>query len=122
MTDKDTILVKQFLNRNQKEIPDNGFSERVMHNLPGESPLIISRRWTLLCWCICLLILLIFAATGQLHLKLHIPYQVVNLLHDLHSPELVERFVINNLRHAMISWIIVLAGAITFAYKQFKSA
>lgn len=53
MEDKNDILLKQlFAEASKQQIPDNGFTERVMMNLPemGDSRVrTLSRLWTLFC-------------------------------------------------------------------------
>ncbi len=53
MTDKDNIMIEEFFKQAaQQQIEDNGFTERVMHNLPDRKASVIrrlSQLWTLFC-------------------------------------------------------------------------
>ena len=53
MTDKDNIMIEEFFKQAaQQQIEDNGFTERVMMNLPETSQERVrrlSRLWTLFC-------------------------------------------------------------------------
>ena len=42
-------LVSQFLNEQTVEIPDNGFSQRVIHALPSNREKRLNRMWVTLC-------------------------------------------------------------------------
>ncbi|MBR1468916.1 MAG: DUF5056 domain-containing protein [Prevotella sp.] len=44
----DDELVAMFFDENRQELPDNGFSQRVMHTLPSRS-VWLSRIWTAAC-------------------------------------------------------------------------
>lgn len=49
MTDKDNILVERFFSEAPKtELPDNGFSNRVMNSLPSQTEK-LARTWTIFC-------------------------------------------------------------------------
>lgn len=122
MTDKNDILVKQFMAENRRDIPENGFSKTVLKHLPDDMPFVLSRRWTILCWCLCLLTVFVLFITGNLHFSIHVPEMWLNILRDLQSLEAVSRFLIGNLRYAMLSWFVLLAGALTFAYHQYRAA
>ena len=55
MTEDNDLLLKQFFQESaQQQIPDNGFTERVMQRLPQRSPLaahrtLLTRLWNLCC-------------------------------------------------------------------------
>jgi len=55
MTEDNDLLLKQFFqDAAQQQIPDNGFTERVMQHLPQRSPLaahrtLLTRLWNLCC-------------------------------------------------------------------------
>ena len=52
MTDKDNILLEDFFKQAaQQQIEDNGFTERVMQNLPTSTVTVrrLSRLWSLFC-------------------------------------------------------------------------
>lgn len=56
MTDNDNILVEQFFSEASKtEIPDNGFSRRVMRMLPSRTEK-LARMWTIFCAVISLVL------------------------------------------------------------------
>ncbi|NDV82432.1 DUF5056 domain-containing protein [Bacteroides sp. 51] len=61
MTEMDDKLLKQFFSEHKQEIADNGFSRRVIKNLPDRS-LKISRIWTTCCCAVALI--LFFALDG----------------------------------------------------------
>lgn len=61
MTEMDDKLLKDFFGEHKQEIADNGFSRRVMKNLPDRS-LRISRIWTTCCGALALI--LFFALDG----------------------------------------------------------
>lgn len=48
MTD-DQLLEKFFAEARQAEVPDNGFTERVMSRVPTGRAAVLSRLWTVLC-------------------------------------------------------------------------
>jgi len=54
MTEDNDLLLKQFFQDAAQQIPDNGFTERVMQHLPQRSPLaahrtLLTRLWNLCC-------------------------------------------------------------------------
>jgi hypothetical protein len=53
MTDKDNMMIEAFFKQAaQQQIEDNGFTERVMHNLPDRKAQVVrrlSQLWTLFC-------------------------------------------------------------------------
>lgn len=56
MTDNnDDVLVKKFFSENRIDVPDDGFSRRVMRRLPDRTRR-ISRLWTAVCVVVGLLI------------------------------------------------------------------
>lgn len=60
MTDKEADkLISQFMKENKKELPDNGFSRRVMHRLPDRERR-LSRIWIAICSGIGLLLFFLF--------------------------------------------------------------
>ena len=65
MTDKDNILLENFFKEAaQQQIEDNGFTERVMNNLPSSESIArrLSRLWT---WfCIAVSLVLFFPLDG----------------------------------------------------------
>lgn len=61
MTEMDDKLLKQFFGEHKQEIADNGFSRRVIKNLPDRS-LRISKIWTTCCGTLALI--LFFALDG----------------------------------------------------------
>lgn len=122
MTDKNDILVERFLKENRQEIPDDGFSRKVMQHLPVETPLELSRRWTVLCWSVCLLVLLVLFLTGNLHFDIRQPAVLTDLIKDFQSPDFISQFIVANFKKALLLWGILLAGALHFAYKQYKAA
>lgn len=61
MTEIDDKLLKQLFSAHKQEIADNGFSRRVIKNLPDRS-LRISRIWTACCGALALI--LFFALDG----------------------------------------------------------
>lgn len=93
MTDNnDDILVKKFFSENRIEVPDNGFSKRVMRRLPDRTRR-ISRLWTVVCVVIGLLIFIrnkgftvlvscfdsIFSDILARHEQLHNPYLLLSM-------------------------------------------
>jgi hypothetical protein len=66
MTDKDNILLEEFFKQAaQQQIEDNGFTERVMQNLPETKTVTVrrlSRLWSL--FCILVAAVLFFANGG----------------------------------------------------------
>jgi len=61
MTELDDKLLNQFFSEHKQEIADNGFSRRVIKNLPDRS-LKISKVWTTCCGALALI--LFFALDG----------------------------------------------------------
>lgn len=51
-------LIEDFLNGNKKDIPDNGFSQRVMKQLPYRTPL-VARLWTGGCFIVTALLFIV---------------------------------------------------------------
>ena len=45
---RDELLVRKFFDDNQIDVPDNGFSRRVMRRLPGRARR-LNRVWTAVC-------------------------------------------------------------------------
>lgn len=60
MTETDDKLLKQFFNEQKHEIPDDGFSKRVMRNLPRDKK--VSGIWISLCGIAA--VILFFAMNG----------------------------------------------------------
>ena len=61
MTEMDDKLLKQYFGEHKLEIADNGFSHRVIKNLPGRS-INVSGIWTTCCMAVALI--LFFALGG----------------------------------------------------------
>lgn len=59
MKDNNDELVSRFLRSNIQEIEDNGFSERVIRNLPDRS-LLISKILDAICFTICMIMFFVF--------------------------------------------------------------
>lgn len=57
MTEMNDKLLKDFFGEHKQDIADNGFSHRVMRNLPDRS-LRISRIWTTCCGALALILFL----------------------------------------------------------------
>lgn len=62
MTEMNDKLLKQFFSQNKQEIADNGFSHRVMRNLPGRQENTLSRIWS--ACCVAIALILFFALDG----------------------------------------------------------
>lgn len=73
MMENDDKLLKQFFAENRHEVEDNGFSRRVMKQLP-QSESKFARIWT---FCGFSLALLLFVATDGLRLLLHTLREVI---------------------------------------------
>ncbi len=61
MTETDDKLLKQFFSEQKQEVKDNGFSRRVMRNLPGRNHRLI-QVWGTVCTVLC--VILFFAFGG----------------------------------------------------------
>lgn len=122
MTDKDDILIKQFIQENRQKIPDNGFTEQVIRLLPEDSSKALPRQWTMLCCSVTLIVVLALLLTGHLNISLKIPEIAISILKDIQSPETVGQFLIGHLRYGILTWMVILAGALKFTYDQYKSA
>lgn len=65
MNDNDNLLIQSFFeNHRQAPLPDNGFSERVMRQIPRHhipQTVVWSRRWTAMC---CFLAIVAFVLLG----------------------------------------------------------
>ena len=61
MTETDDKLLKQFFSEQKQEVKDNGFSRRVMRNLPGRNHRLI-QIWGTVCTVLC--VILFFAFGG----------------------------------------------------------
>ncbi|NDW13395.1 DUF5056 domain-containing protein [Bacteroides sp. 214] len=59
MKENDDILLKEFFNQNKQEIEDNGFSSRVMKNLPGRENKRIAQILTILCAVVSILLFIL---------------------------------------------------------------
>lgn len=66
MMENDEDLLKHFFSEYKKEIPDNGFSKRVMHNLPNRR-MLINDVWFLFCTCLGIVLFIFSDAITQLH-------------------------------------------------------
>ena len=85
MTDKDNILIEDFFKQAaQQQIEDNGFTKRVMKNLP-ESPQEKAHRLSLLwtAFCVALSVVLFFVFGGWGALKASILVAVQGVLTSL---------------------------------------
>ena len=63
MADKENDIVLQFLKEQKQDIPDNGFSSRVMRNLPDRKThrlVVLGRIWS----CVCIFAALLFLCSG----------------------------------------------------------
>ena len=64
MTDKDNIMIEEFFKQAaQQQIEDNGFTERVMMNLPetsAERVRRLSRLWTIFCGVVGVVLFFVF--------------------------------------------------------------
>ena len=64
MTDKDNIMIEEFFKQAaQQQIEDNGFTERVMMNLPetsAERVRCLSRLWTVFCGVVGVVLFFVF--------------------------------------------------------------
>lgn len=56
--DKDEKLLTTFFAEHRQEIPDNGFSRRVMHRLPDRT-LWLSRLWTGFCFTLAVVLFVV---------------------------------------------------------------
>lgn len=70
MMENDEDLLKHFFAEYKKEIPDNGFSRRVMHNLPN-SRMLVNDVWFLFCTCLGIILFVFGDAITQLHTALN---------------------------------------------------
>lgn len=59
MTDKNDDLIRKFMDTGKAEIPDNGFTARVMRNLP-DSIVDIARLLNLVSAVLCILLFILF--------------------------------------------------------------
>lgn len=55
MTETNDKLLKQFFGEQKQEIEDNGFSRRVMRNLPGRNHRLV-RAWGAACAVVCVIL------------------------------------------------------------------
>ena len=55
MTETDDKLLKQFFGEQKQEIEDNGFSRRVMRNLPGRNHRLV-QAWGAACAVVCVIL------------------------------------------------------------------
>lgn len=63
MTETDDKLIRKFMQEQKQEIPDNGFSHKVIRKLPSSNREIrLSRVWTL--FCIVVTAILFFSCNG----------------------------------------------------------
>lgn len=56
MTERDDFLIQAFFQEHRQEIADNGFSERVIRNLPKRNIIWWNRLWTLLCGIVAIIL------------------------------------------------------------------
>lgn len=61
MTDTEDKIISRFIKDQKKEINNNGFSQRVMHNLPGKAEQ-LSKAWAI--FCVTVAIVLFVACNG----------------------------------------------------------
>jgi len=63
MTDREDKALREFLKKDSVVIPDNGFTERVMRQIPKQNNFrLVTAMWTILCVALCLTIF--FACGG----------------------------------------------------------
>lgn len=51
MTDPENQLLKQFMQEQKQNLPDEGFSRKVMRKLPGKAWR-LSALWSIFCWSV----------------------------------------------------------------------
>ena len=66
MTETDDKLLKQFFGEQKQEIEDNGFSRRVMRNLPGRNHRLV-QAWGAACAVVCVIFVLHFGRSASHH-------------------------------------------------------
>lgn len=70
MNDNDNLLIQSFFDQHRQEpLPDNGFSERVMQQIPQyRTPrtVIRSRVWTVFCCCVAVILFVFFGGIDLL--------------------------------------------------------
>lgn len=121
MMDKNDNLVRQFLIENRQQVADDGFCKRVMQSLPDDSSFILSRYWTILCWCLGIVAISLLLKNGHFHVSIQqLSDYFIRLLYELQSPVIVSNFLLSHLSNAILIWFIMVIGALTFAYKQYK--
>ena len=100
MTKTDDNAISMFMKEQKQEIPDNGFSRRVMRSLPDRSRL-LNRIWS--CICIAISIVLFFIFNG---------FEVVfNLLREIFTSSINHSFSsLNQQTLIMIGAILLILG------------
>ncbi len=126
MTDKDNQLIQHFFQAHIKEIPDDGFTERVSKRLPATADLkALSRRWTSICVAAGLLL---YICLSLFHQPLLPSWQGINteklLLHILPlipTPLDIIRFLETHTITIFWLWITFIAGTLSWGWKELKA-
>ena len=86
MTENDEQLLMRFFDEHRRDIPDNGFTQRVMRQLPART-LRLSRIWTWLCWAVGIALFFFMDGVGQLrNVFASLSSDVVNIFSSMHYP------------------------------------
>lgn len=93
LSDDDELLLQSFFADNKlEELPDKGFSKRVMQQLPTTETSYIYHLWSLL--CLTLGIICFIAMKGWLYLpSLHLPHFTINLNNLQYVPMVVGAYL-----------------------------
>lgn len=86
MTENDEQMLMRFFDEHRQDIADNGFTERVMRQLPTRT-MRLSRWWTAICWAIGIALFFMVDGVGQLRgIFVALWGDVVGILSAIHLP------------------------------------
>ena len=120
MTDKDTMMIEAFFKQAaQQQIEDNGFTERVMHNLPDRKAQVVrrlSQLWTLFCIAVAGVLFFMFGGwqvvTGLFFTSLQVIFGWVE----------VQMVTVSTTEIPVNLWAILLLVVMVLVYLPYQTA
>jgi len=120
MTDKDNMMIEAFFKQAaQQQIEDNGFTERVMHNLPDRKAQVVrrlSQLWTLFCIAVAGVLFFMFGGwqvlTGLFFTSLQVIFGWVE----------VQMVTVSTTEIPVNLWAILLLVVMVLVYLPYQTA
>ena len=120
MTDKDNMMIEAFFKQAaQQQIEDNGFTERVMHNLPDRKAQVVRRLtqlWTLFCIAVAGVLFFMFGGwqvvTGLFFTSLQVIFGWVE----------VQMVTVSTTEIPVNLWAILLLVVMVLVYLPYQTA